>query len=184
MKRKYLGWLILAILVVSPAAALMTIEPITGRYTPVSRTPVIDKDVQDLGNAPGRVAGERTFFSGVGIHERLYFAGDARALNAFLRRFADQKVNTLLVTVHHAGARPQPYRGSLPRAGEPCVTEPEPAVHYDWMMTRYLPQDAETREGLSLDVWVRDRLPWERIVVPKNVRVEHKDRPGSPNQGA
>lgn len=154
--------------------AYMSIEPITGRYTPASTSTQFDEDLAALGNSKGRVYGQSMFFSEVGVTETLYFAGGAAEFGAFLKRYSALRYRPLVLRRIDGAARPTVVTrpASVDCEGQKLAEKRE---EYDWMLVHHLTGSLGGEESVQLEAWP-EGVRLDAVNVPANVTVESENR--------
>lgn len=171
--------LLVALLAMS-ASALMSTETITGEYHPEWMGTGMDKSLAELGNSPGRVYGTTVFWSGIGVTESLYFAGDTDAFSAFLAKYAKLKYPALTVQIMASNPERPPVL-KIEKPGSGCDGKPVEfdEIHYDWVLTHHLPSPqlspkvAAGPEKVYLSVWPA-KVQWDKVKVPSNVTIKRE----------
>jgi hypothetical protein len=140
-----------------------------GHIYPFANTPEIDGDLEVLMNLPGRVYGDRGFFSEIGDWENLYFEGGPRLFNKFLEQYARVKGLPLTMSIHVG--RPIARQ----TFGAPLDSE----IHYDWRFTRYTP-GSKVMPGppVNVELWLGGNVPLEEVSIPPGIEVKSgEDKP-------
>lgn len=146
-----------------PASPWAMTEPYDkGRIYPVWRSgEQMPKDILSLMNFPGRVYGDHGFFGGNGNFENLYFRGGAQVFNRFLDQYSHLKIKSFFLTIH---------------VGRPIVqgtfgVKPEKEIRYDWQYYRWIPDDKDQLETVSVDIWIGGNIRLDEIKVPANIEL-------------
>ena len=151
MKKLVVSMMLLLLCLSLPACALMTGGTITGEYSPESRSARWIEGLEVLGNSPGRVYADKSFFSGLGSTERLYFQGSEIDFQQFLNLAA--KVSGVSVSLSvESKLKPAVINHGQPKSCTNEASDPV-SIPYDWSMVHHIPNNHRLPETLRIHAY-------------------------------
>jgi len=180
MKKLVVSMMLLLLCLSLPACALMTGGRITGEYSPGSRSARWIDGLKVLGNSPGRVYADKSFFSGIGATEWLYFQGSEIDFQQFLNLAA--KVSGVSVSLSvESKLKPAVINHGQPKSCTNEASDPV-SIPYDWSMVHHIPSNHRLPETLRIHAYngVFDATVSE---LPKGIVLRNPAAKGKPAFG-